>query len=616
MNQTSELELEQLELLAEIDSLQGDLRRWTERLPEDWPPGRACRALIERLVQRADRLRLRLEAPLVVATLGGTGTGKSTLINAIVGEEVSTAGRQRPTTHQPTLICRPDLEPADLGIAPETVHVVRRDLPVLRDLVLLDCPDPDTTEDAEAAGTNLARLRHLMPHCDVLLVTATQQKYRSARVLDELASAAPGARLVFVQTHADAEDDIRDDWREVLAPDYEPGEIFFVDSLRALAEVRAGMRPSGDFGRLMDLLTRELAGSAGARIRRANFLDLAKQTLDTCRRRLDRAYEPVERLAEAIDQQRRRLATELARALRDELLRSRRQWEQRLLAEVADRWGFSPFAMVLRAYQGIGSLLAASILFRVRSPVQLALWGAVEGGRRVRRARLEQRARAAPWRAVSLGLDEGNLRASLIVLEGYANDAQLPIEHAALDPSDEQNAAMTEQFVSNVSRELQVLIGQLAQHHTRRAVRWTFELLWLALLLPIMLRMGKNFFWDSWLAPEPVPVYGLDFFVAAAFWLFAWATLLVWLLSLRMRRGLHEKIDELARRWSDNREAIGWFAPLDRQIARIERCRRELEHLEGKITDLKRHVARQQPAVGHRTTLDAAPPRVLLDEKP
>ena len=65
----------------------------------------------------------------------------------------------------------------------------------------------------------MARLRAILPKCDVLLVTATQQKYRSARVADELAAAARGAHVVFVQTHADLDDDIRDDWRQVLEAD-------------------------------------------------------------------------------------------------------------------------------------------------------------------------------------------------------------------------------------------------------------------------------------------------------------------------------------------------------------------------------------------------------------
>ena len=78
-----------------------------------------------------------------------------------------------------------------------------RIFPSLANLVLVDCPDPDTTDapgPACPSDTTLARLRRILPLCDVLIVTTTQQKYRSARVAEELAAAAPGARLVFVQT--------------------------------------------------------------------------------------------------------------------------------------------------------------------------------------------------------------------------------------------------------------------------------------------------------------------------------------------------------------------------------------------------------------------------------
>jgi len=613
VNRISDAELAHLELLVEVDSLLSDLRDWVEQSP-DWPPARACQALVRRLIERTDRLRLRLEAPLVVATLGGTGTGKSTLINALVGEELALAGRERPTTRQPTLICRPDLDPRDLGIDPDAVHLVQRDLPVLRDLVLLDCPDPDTTEDDEAGGTNLARLRRLLPSCDVLLVTGTQQKYRSARVLDELASAARGARLVFVQTHADMEVDVRDDWREVLRQQYEAGEIFFVDSLRALADERANLRPRGQFGRLVDLLTRELAGSAGARIRRANLLDLVEQTLQACRRRLDESFEPVGRLQAALDEQRRRLAAVLAQALRDELIQSRRQWEHRLLDEVANRWGFSPFSLVLRVYQGIGTLLATSLLFRVRSPVQLALWGAVESSRRLRSARQRKNARSAPSRALNLGLDEGSLRKSTIVLEGYAREAGLSLDRPVLDRVENEVAAMSEGFVANVSRELQALIARLADGYTGRATRWTFEMLWLLMLVPLLARMGKNFFWDSWLAADPRPVFGFDFLVAATFWLFVWAMILLWVFTSRMRGGLRARIDGLARTWSGDRSAVRLFTDWEQQIDRIVAFRQRLDQLEGTVTDLKTKVARTEPRIGRRMSEEETRPRDLAKD--
>ncbi|MEZ6145018.1 MAG: hypothetical protein R3B91_06215 [Planctomycetaceae bacterium] len=115
-----------------------------------------------------------------------------------------------------------------------------------------------------------------------LIYTSTQQKYRSARVVDELAEAATGCRLVFVQTHADLDEDIREDWREHLSGRYEVPDVFFVDSLRALEEQRQGHRPTGDMGRLLDFLSRQLASSERVTVRRANVVDLLDAGLERC----------------------------------------------------------------------------------------------------------------------------------------------------------------------------------------------------------------------------------------------------------------------------------------------------------------------------------------------
>ena len=233
--------------------------------------GQTCGAIIDRLAGRLNALRIRLESPLIVATLGGTGTGKSSLINALAGAELVRSGRSRPTTTRPALLCRPGLTPESLGIEAREVDLVQADLPALANLVLVDCPDPDTTDAPGPlpAETTLARLRRILPLCDVLIVTTTQQKYRSARVAEELAAAAPGARLVFVQTHADQDADVRDDWRYILEPGYQAGHIFFVDSVSALADAQRGGALRGEFAALVDLLTRQFAGTAAARIRRA-----------------------------------------------------------------------------------------------------------------------------------------------------------------------------------------------------------------------------------------------------------------------------------------------------------------------------------------------------------
>ena len=100
--------------------------------------------------------------------------------------------------------------------------------------------------------------------------------------------------------------------------------MFFVDSLQAATEQESGVAPSGEFGRLVQLVTRQLAGTAAHRIRRANFLDLVDETLEACAARIDAALPSIDQLEAAIGEQRSRLASRLGGQLRDDLLARRK----------------------------------------------------------------------------------------------------------------------------------------------------------------------------------------------------------------------------------------------------------------------------------------------------
>ena len=84
-------------------------------------------------------------APVLVALVGSTGAGKSTLVNSIVGTQVSLTGVRRPTTNSPVLACHPD----DIGWFAENMF-----LPTLPRVH----PDPRPLPGA-GQGDLIARLR-------------------------------------------------------------------------------------------------------------------------------------------------------------------------------------------------------------------------------------------------------------------------------------------------------------------------------------------------------------------------------------------------------------------------------------------------------------------------
>ena len=599
-------ELEHLTILAEIDDLVLRVRRWLDHEPA-WDPAHKARSVVRKIVERVTTLRIRLESPIVVATFGGTGTGKSTLVNALVGQEVSQSGRQRPTTTMPILLVHPDFEVNALGLDLNQFQIKKIDTPMLRDLVIIDCPDPDTSEGADS-GSNLARLRAILPHCDVLLYVSTQQKYRSARISEELADAAAGCRLVFVQTHADQDSDIRDDWKQNLAPAYQVPDMFFVDSRRAMLEQAQGQRTSGDFGRLIDLLTNQLGASRRVAIRRANLIDLLEEALTLCRVDYDKRLKDVRSLQDILEQQRTKLRDSLTTQLRDELLLNRNLWERRLLAAVTDIWGFSPFSSVLRFYNGLGAFIASFSFFRARSSAQMALIGAMQGARWVKSKVEENDADSTLERLASFGIADQQLQEARMVVSGYVHSAGIQAE----DFSDRRDlsalrrrAAQVEgQFLGDARRAIDQLIEELAEQHCTKLIQYRYEGLFLLYVTFLIGRVGYNFFWSSFLAPilgaraEAEPLLAVDFYIPAVLFLVLWSGLLVMIFIWNLRQGLSERIYQLAQSMVETRISEGLFPALEAACHEIAQEDRSLTELLEQTSRFRRHLAESTAFLG------------------
>ncbi|RYV52360.1 GTPase [Pengzhenrongella frigida] len=156
---------------------------------------RASRARL--LGQLNDHLLPRLvelSAPAVVVLAGSTGAGKSTLMNSLLGAEVSEAGVLRPTTRQPVIAHHPDdAELLEGHPVLEAVRVIANER-VPRGIALLDAPDLDSVLEE-----NRTTAHRLLEAADLWLFVTTAARYGDALPWQVLAGAMErGASVAMV----------------------------------------------------------------------------------------------------------------------------------------------------------------------------------------------------------------------------------------------------------------------------------------------------------------------------------------------------------------------------------------------------------------------------------
>ncbi|MGZ8223165.1 MAG: GTPase [Methylobacter sp.] len=116
--------------------------------------------------------------PLIVAFMGGTGVGKSSLLNRLAGKAIARAGIERPTSREVTLYHHRSVSishlPEQLPLA--QIKIAEHDNESGKNIIWIDMPDFDSTEQS-----NKHQVLEWLPHIDVLIYVVSPERYRDEK---------------------------------------------------------------------------------------------------------------------------------------------------------------------------------------------------------------------------------------------------------------------------------------------------------------------------------------------------------------------------------------------------------------------------------------------------
>jgi predicted GTPase len=416
-----------------------------------WEPLAGALPEVRRRIAWIQEQYERIPSPLVVLMFGGTGTGKSTLLNALAGAPIAETGEMRPTTDTPT-VYHPAGVLNDFGPA-AYVEDARLD-----NLILIDTPDTDSvrTEHAEMVLSLLAR-------ADVVVFCGTQEKYANERSIALLRPIMNERKIVPVQTHADVNPDIRDDWRaRMIEEGFDIERAFRVSALDALNAKIENHSVSGsavEFEALDEYIKKKLPPERRS-VKEQNLGGAVINTVNALSTALEGRRKSLETLNDRLAKIETDIAQKSLQQVQRKVLDEPHVWVVALAAAVSER-AFGLIGSLFRILHGLRML--PSRITRTLSPAGLlrptSLRGAAKVGDRFLRT----------------------LAASFSAEHAEAN-AHLGREGFEPTLFEQWEKDFVEEMDAHLARYLEPVHRQLTRSATV-LTRWTlplFELLWLA----------------------------------------------------------------------------------------------------------------------------------------
>lgn len=177
------------------------LEHWAgDAIAAGWLPDTVLTTLGTAVVGAPSTMFAAQQRPLVVGLFGGTGVGKSTLMNRFANEAIAKTSAERPTSRDITVYVHRSISVDKL---PDNfpMHKMRTSLhgnQKYQHVMFIDMPDFDSVETA-----NRDLVDAWMPHLDMVLYVVSPERYRDDQGWQLLLRHATHHAWVFVMNHWD-----------------------------------------------------------------------------------------------------------------------------------------------------------------------------------------------------------------------------------------------------------------------------------------------------------------------------------------------------------------------------------------------------------------------------